>query len=105
MLRNPDSIPAGDTIIEDPALEPFFITHSQVGGYVVYERVVKGENKNNYLKTIGYPSNFNYALKMVSRLIEKKGGNPELVNIAKRSEPLVPTPPPGFERPIKALKK
>ncbi len=45
------------------------------------------------------------ALKMVSRLIEKKGGNPELVNIAKRSEPLVPTPPPGFERPIKALKK
>ncbi len=67
MLRNPDSIPAGDTIIEDPAIEPFFITHSHVGGYAVYERVVKGENKNNYLKTIGYPSNFNYALKMVSR--------------------------------------
>ncbi len=73
MLRNPDSIPAGDTIIEDPALEPFFITHSQVGGYVVYERVVKGENKNNYLKTIGYPSNFNYALKMVSKEMVNAG--------------------------------
>ena len=52
MLRNPDSISSGDTIIEDPGLEPFFITRSQVGGYVVYERVVKGENKNNYLKNI-----------------------------------------------------
>jgi len=73
MLRNPDSIPAGDTIIEDPNIEPFFITRSQVGGYVVYERVIKGENKNKYLKTIGYPSNFNYALKMVSREMVNAG--------------------------------
>ena len=28
MLRNPDTIPAGDTIIQDPAMEPFFITKS-----------------------------------------------------------------------------
>jgi len=41
---------------------------------------------------------------MVSRLIEKKGGPPELVNIAKRSEPLIPAPPPGFQKPIKTLK-
>ena len=44
------------------------------------------------------------ALKMVSRLIEKKGGSPELVNIARRSEPLIPTPPPGFQKPINTLK-
>ena len=67
MLRNPDSIPAGDTIIKDPAIEPFFITRPQVGGYVVYEKVVKGENKNNYLKTVAYPASFNHALKVVAR--------------------------------------
>lgn len=75
MLRNPDSISSGDTIIEDPGLEPFFITRSQVGGYVVYERVVKGENKNNYLKTIGYPANFNYALKMIAREMVNNGSD------------------------------
>ena len=75
MLRRPDSIPASDTIIEDPAIEPFFITVPQAGGYVVYERVTKGENKNEYLKTIGYPSNFNYALKMISReLVNAENG-------------------------------
>ena len=73
MLRKPDSIPASDTIISDPALEPFFITRSQTGGFTLYERVVKGENKNKYLKTIGYPSNFNYALKMVSREMVNTG--------------------------------
>ena len=45
MLRKPDSIPSNETIIEDPAMEPFFITRSQTGGYTVYERVVKGENE------------------------------------------------------------
>ena len=73
MLRNPNSIPATDTIIADPVMEPFFITRSPNNGYTVYERVVKGENKNNYLKTIGYPSNFNYALKMVSREMVNAG--------------------------------
>ena len=28
MLRRPDSIPATDTVIQDPAMEPFFITKS-----------------------------------------------------------------------------
>ena len=42
MLRRPDSIPATDTVIEDPAMEPFFITNSASGGYTVYERVIKG---------------------------------------------------------------
>mgnify|MGYP000391906371 CR=1 FL=1 len=50
MLRKPDSIPAGDTLIEDPVMEPFFITRSQTGGYTVYERVVKGENNTEYIK-------------------------------------------------------
>ena len=44
------------------------------------------------------------ALKMVSRLIKKKGGPPDLVNIAKRCEPLIPTAPPGFKKPINTLK-
>ena len=42
MLRNPDSVPSSDTVIQDPVMEPFFITRSQTGGYTVYERVVKG---------------------------------------------------------------
>lgn len=67
MLRKPDSIPTGDTIIEDPAMEPFFITKSTSGGYTVYERVIKGEKNTNYIKTICYPSTFNYALKAVCK--------------------------------------
>jgi len=67
MLRRPDSIPAGDTVIADPVMEPFFITKSQSGGYTVYERVIKGENDNEYIKSLGYPSNFGNALKMVAR--------------------------------------
>jgi len=67
MLRRPDSIPAGDTVIEDPIMEPFFIAKSSSGGYTVYERVVKGDNDTHYIKTICYPANFNFALKAVSR--------------------------------------
>jgi hypothetical protein len=69
MLRRPDSIPVGDTIIEDPVMEPFFIAKSTSGGYTVYERVIKGENKTPYIKTICYPATFNYALKAVCREI------------------------------------
>ncbi len=67
MLRRPDSIPAGDTIIEDPVMEPFFVAKSTSGGYTVYERVIKGENNTHYIKTICYPGNFNAALKAVCR--------------------------------------
>ena len=67
MLRNPNSIPSGYTIIKDPVMEPFFITRSQTGGYTVYERVTKGENNTEYIKTICYPGNFNHALKSVAR--------------------------------------
>ena len=74
MLRKPDSIPAGDTIIEDPAMEPFFISKSQTGGYTVYERVTKGENDTNYIKTVSYPSNFGAALKTVSLELLNEGG-------------------------------
>lgn len=81
MLRNPDSIPATDTVIEDPAMEPFFITVPQVGGYVVYERVIKGENNNSYLKTVGYPSTFNHALKIVSRELINSGDKKHYTSI------------------------
>jgi hypothetical protein len=67
MLRKPDSIPAGDTLIEDPVIEPFFICKSSSGGYTLYERVTKGENNTEYIKTICYPSTFNSALKATCR--------------------------------------
>ena len=74
MLRNPDSLPSGDTIIEDPAMEPYFITRSQNHEYTVFERVVKGENNTPYLRTLGYPSNFRRALKIVMKeLLDFKG--------------------------------
>jgi len=65
-LRRPDSIPEGDTVITDPVLEPFFISKSSTGGYTVYERVTKGENDTEYIKTICYPGNFGYALKTIA---------------------------------------
>ena len=77
MLRKPDSIPATDTIIEDKAMEPFFITKSSSGGYTVYERVIKGDNDTPYIKTICYPGNFSYALKKVAE---------ELLNRDKKYE-------------------
>ena len=75
MLRRPDSIPSGDTIIQDPVMEPFFISKSQSGGYTVYERVTKGENNTEYIKTICYPGTFNHALKSVAREKLNSGEN------------------------------
>ena len=74
MLRKPDSIPSSDTIIQDPSMEPFFISKSSTGGFTVYERVIKGENNTPYIKTICYPANFSYTLKTVAqeKLNEKK---------------------------------
>ena len=74
MLRNPDTIPAGDTVIEDPIMEPFFITHSQSGGYTVYEKVNRGKDSKAYLRTVCYPSTFNYALRAVSKELLNFGG-------------------------------
>tara|TARA_X000001316_G_C921431_1_gene35830 strand:- start:397 stop:693 length:297 start_codon:yes stop_codon:yes gene_type:complete len=74
MLRNPNSIPAADTLIEDPVMEPFFISRSQTGGYTVYERVIKGDNNTEYIKTVSYPSNFGNALKTVAREILNEEG-------------------------------
>ena len=67
MLRNPNSIPASDTIIADPVMEPFFITRSPNNGYTVYERVIKGDNDTEYIKNVSYPSNFGNALQTVAR--------------------------------------
>ena len=87
MLRNPDSIPTGDTIIEDPVMEPFFITRSQTGGYTVYERVVKGDNNTSYIKSLGYPSTFGGALKMVAReLLNEQGKTYNLKEYVERWE-------------------
>ena len=67
MLRNPNTIPATDTIIEDPMMEPFFITKSTSGGFTVYEKVTRGQKENEYLRTVSYPSNFGNALKTVAK--------------------------------------
>lgn len=69
MLRSPDSLSDKDTIIEDPALEPFFITNTPGNGYTVFERVTTSKNgkSNKYIKIISYPSNFNYALKTIAK--------------------------------------
>ena len=87
MLRNPNSIPSSDTIIQDPVMEPFFITRSQSGGYTVYERVVKGENNTEYIKTISYPSRFGNALKTVAQEKLNEGGQTyDLKSYVKRWE-------------------
>lgn len=87
MLRKPDSIPANETIVKDPVMEPFFITRSQTGGYTVYERVIKGENDTPYIKTIGYPSNFGNALKCVAReILNEEGKTYSLKEYVKRWE-------------------
>lgn len=68
MLRKPNSIPKSDTVITDPVLEPFFVTKSSAGGsYTVFERVVKGENDTEYIKTICYPSTFSNALRAIAK--------------------------------------
>ena len=74
MLRRPDSIPDSDTLIEDKVMEPFFVSVSSSGGYSVYERVTKGENNTEYIKTLGYPSNFGNALKMIARELTNEEG-------------------------------
>jgi|SRR5210317_2265707 len=87
MLRKPNSIPAGDTIIADPVMEPFFIARSQTGGYTVYERVVKGEKDTEYIKTISYPSTFGSALKTIANEILNEGGKTyDLKSYVKRWE-------------------
>jgi len=75
MLRNPKSIPSGDTIIQDPVMEPFFISKSQSGGYTVYERVTKGEKNTEYIKTVSYPATFNSALKRVASELLNNSNN------------------------------
>ena len=87
MLRKPDSIPSNETIVEDPVMEPFFITRSQTGGYTVYERVVKGENNTEYIKTLGYPSNFGNALRSVAReILNEEGKTYDLKSYVDRWE-------------------
>lgn len=67
MLRNPSTIPAGDTVIEDAVLEPYFIVNSTSGGYTVYERVNRGKEGKPYLRSVCYPSTFNHALKVIAK--------------------------------------
>jgi len=67
MLRNPSTIPAGDTVIEDSTLEPYFIVNSSSGGYTVFEKVNRGKDDRAYLRSVCYPSTFNHALKVIAK--------------------------------------
>ena len=67
MLRNPNTIPAGDTVIEDTVLEPYFIVNSTSGGYTVFEKVNRGKDDRAYLRSVCYPSTFNHALKVIAK--------------------------------------
>jgi hypothetical protein len=67
MLRNADTISPSDILIEDPLMEPFFITKSQAGGYTLFERVSRGKDNKPYLRTVGYFSNFGYCLRRVAK--------------------------------------
>ena len=67
MLRNPNTIPVGDTVIEDSTLEPYFIVNSTSGGYTVFERVNRGKDDRAYLRSVCYPSTFNHALKVIAK--------------------------------------
>ncbi len=73
MLRNPNSIPKDDVLIEDSVMEPFFITKSKSGGFTVFERVVKGEKNTAYIRTVCYPSTFTHALKTVAKELLNSG--------------------------------
>jgi hypothetical protein len=75
MLRNPNTIPAGDILIEDAVLEPYFIVNANSGGYTVYERVTRGKGDNAYLRTVCYPSTFNHALKVIAKEKLNTGDN------------------------------
>jgi len=86
MLRNPNSIPSGDTLIQDPVMEPFFIARSQTGGFTVYERVVKGEKNTEYIKTVSYPATFGGALKTVAREILNGDPNKKVYSIKEYVE-------------------
>lgn len=86
MLRNPNTIPAGDTVIEDPIMEPFFITHSTSGGYTVFEKVNRGKEDRAYLRTVCYPSTFNYALKAVAKQLLNFGENKHFSTIKEYIE-------------------
>ena len=67
MLRTADTIAPTDILIEDPLMEPLFVTKAQSGGYAVYERVPKGKSDKLYIRTVGYFSNFDSCLKRISK--------------------------------------
>jgi len=75
MLRNPNSLSKRDTIIEDPAMEPYFMTRSATHEFTVFERVTKGANDKKYLRVVGYPSNFGRALNMIVRELQDFQGS------------------------------
>lgn len=83
MLRNPNTIPKDDIIIEDAAMEPFFISKAKsgAGGFTVFERVIKGENNTHYIRTVCYPSTFTSALRTVAKELLNSGEKTKFTSV------------------------
>lgn len=70
MFRVADSLSKNSVVIEDPSLDPYVIAKMKEGGYVLYEKVNK---EKEYLKTICYPSTFDFALKALASEMMSNG--------------------------------
>ena len=82
-LRSPNSLPKDDIIIEDPLLEPFFITSTPLAGYTVYERVEKKSNKKNYIRLVSYPSKFTNALRRIAKELLDSGDKKKYTSVTE----------------------
>lgn len=67
MLRSIDSIAKDSKIIKDSKMEPYFLIKMSQGGYAVATKVVKENNKRDYVRIDSYPSTFSSAIKMVAK--------------------------------------
>lgn len=56
-MEDRDKLFKGMTVIEDPVLDPYFITRDNTGGFAVNEKRV-GKNGEFKFKALSFPSNF-----------------------------------------------
>lgn len=73
MLRKPESQSSKEVIIEDPALEPYFISMPREGGFIVYQRIQRGKNGTKYNRAVSYPSTLSRSVKAIQRELMLSG--------------------------------
>ena len=74
---------------------------SRLGLFYIEQKSVFLDMELCYLTALAIFSR-RLALDKVARLIQARGGNDELVNLARRASPLVPAPPPGSSSIVKS---